>query len=39
MIYATAIDGSGIPIATVIALSLKLRGDKRVVAACFGDEP
>jgi pyruvate dehydrogenase E1 component alpha subunit len=37
MMYATAIVGSGIPIAAGIGLAIKLRGEHRAVAAFFGD--
>jgi len=37
LMFATAIVGAGIPIATGMALALKMRGEKRAVAAFFGD--
>jgi TPP-dependent pyruvate/acetoin dehydrogenase alpha subunit len=37
LMFATAIVGAGIPIATGMALALKMRGEKRAVAGFFGD--
>ncbi len=37
LMYATAIVGSGIPIAAGMALATKLRGEKRAVGVFFGD--
>ncbi len=37
LMFATAIVGSGIPIAAGMALAVKMRGEKRIVAGFFGD--
>lgn len=37
LMFATAIVGSGIPIATGMALAVKMREEKRMVAGFFGD--
>ncbi|PSN82102.1 pyruvate dehydrogenase (acetyl-transferring) E1 component subunit alpha [Candidatus Marsarchaeota G1 archaeon OSP_D] len=37
LMYATAIVGSGIPIATGMALAIKMKKENRVVTAFFGD--
>jgi pyruvate dehydrogenase E1 component alpha subunit len=37
LMFVTAIVGAGIPIATGMALAVKMRGEKRAVATFFGD--